>query len=246
MDKNKKIIAFSILGTLIFIGGLVALFMINTLLGIIGIAVIAALLTVLAIIGNKKQSTQESQQDEQDLSPLYNIVTDYDGYDMVFVQGKTNPEIYNNISLMLSNSKYNIKSLNQFNNLTIDSSTEEFYEFFDSWVEDLKNNKFLVHLDNDTTMQDFSNAIVKLVIQNGYQSDISADSLTKKYTDYLNKIGLDSTIKFDILEANIVAGELRKYGLELISLFDGFDNTLFAVIPSSSIERLKDLERSIK
>lgn len=179
MDKNKKIIAFSILGTLIFIGGLVALFMINTLLGIIGIAVIAALLTVLAIIGNKKQSTQESQQDEQDLSPLYNIVTDFDGYDMVFVQGKTNPEIYNNISLMLSNSKYNIKSLNQFNNLTIDSSTEEFYEFFDSWVEDLKNNKFLVHLDNDTTMQDFSNAIVKLVIQNGYQSDISADSLTK-------------------------------------------------------------------
>lgn len=246
MDKNKKIIAFSILGTLIFIGGLVALFMINTLLGIIGIAVIAALLTVLAIIGNKKQSTQESQQDEQDLSPLYNIVTDFDGYDMVFVQGKTNPEIYNNISLMLSNSKYNIKSLNQFNNLTIDSSTEEFYEFFDSWVEDLKNNKFLVHLDNDTTMQDFSNAIVKLVIQNGYQSDISADSLTKKYTDYLNKIGLDSTIKFDILEANIVASELRKYGLELISLFDGFDNTLFAVIPSSSIERLKDLERSIK
>lgn len=247
--KNKKIIVISVLavlGTLIFMGGLVALCMLNFVIGMIVFAVVVVLMIVLAEIRNRKQGIQENQQLGQDLNKLFDIAADFDGYDMVFVQGKTNPDVYNDISLILSDSKYNIKNLSEFNNLTTNSSEDEFYEFYDRWTKDLENSRFLVPLNKDTTMQDFANAIVKVLIQNGYQTDISVDNLVKKYTDYLSEIEMNSTIKYDILEANIVAGELRKYDLELISFFDGFDNTEFAVISSSNIERLKDLERRIK
>lgn len=78
------------------------------------------------------------------------------------------------------------------------------------------------------------------------RTELTADKLIKHYEDYLAGLKLRVTIKYDVLEANTAAGELRKYNLELINFFDGFSNTEFAVIPVSSIERLKKLESKIK
>lgn len=180
------------------------------------------------------------------LEALYEIPCDYDGYDIVFLQGQTNPELYNEISLIISNSKYDIKQLKKFQSLKIDSSIDEFYEFYESWAEDLKNKNFMVHLDNDISIQEFANKIIQILDKNGYRTELNADKLIKHYEDYLAGLKLRVTIKYDVLEANTAAWELRKYNLELINFFDGFSNTEFAVIPVSSIERLKKLESKIK
>ena len=53
-------------------------------------------------------------------------------------------------------------------------------------------------------------------------------------------------VNYDVLIANTVAAELRKFNLELIDLFNGFDNCDFAIIPVNKIEELKGLEGKIK
>ena len=66
----------------------------------------------------------------------------------------------------------------------------------------------------------------------------------KKYTFQGNEI--ESDFKYEILEANIIADELRKIGYELITFFNGFDNYDQTVVPISTIESLKSIESEIK
>ena len=53
------------------------------------------------------------------------------------------------------------------------------------------------------------------------------------------------SINYDILEANIIADELRKYGYELICLFNGFDNNIKTIVKTEDIERAKKIEGKI-
>ena len=45
---------------------------------------------------------------------------------------------------------------------------------------------------------------------------------------------------YDILEANIVASELRKIGYELICFFVGYDNNDITIIKITDIDRMKE------
>ncbi|MCM1287315.1 MAG: hypothetical protein NC240_03315 [Clostridium sp.] len=189
---------------------------------------------------------KKEKKGEKGLEALYNIPCDYDGYDVVFLQGHTKPEIYGEISLIVSNFKYDIKKLKEYNRLKVDSSLDEFYAFYDIWTDDLKSENFMVHLDNDVSIQEFANKIIEILDKNKYKTDITADMLIKEYQDYLVSINLSDTIKYDVLEANIAAQELRKYNLELIVLFAGVGNTEFAIVQASEIEKLKQLESEIK
>lgn len=189
--------------------------------------------------------SKKEKKEETGLESLLNIPYDYNGYDVVFSQGHTKPELYNEISLIISNSKYDIKKLKEFNSLNIDSSIDEFYEFYDIWTGDLINENFMVYLDNDVSMEEFANKIIEILDKNEYKTDITAEMLVKEYKDYLLSINLSDTFKYDVLEANIVAWELRKYNMELIALFNGFGNTEIAIIQASRIEKLKELESKI-
>lgn len=50
---------------------------------------------------------------------------------------------------------------------------------------------------------------------------------------------------YDVLEANIVAGELRKIGYELISFFNEYDNCNMAIIPIGKIGMMKEIENKL-
>lgn len=57
---------------------------------------------------------------------------------------------------------------------------------------------------------------------------------------------IEEDFNYDVLEANIVAQELRTIGYELINFFIGFDNNDKTIIKIDDIEKLKKIEKKIK
>ena len=53
-------------------------------------------------------------------------------------------------------------------------------------------------------------------------------------------------LNYDILEANIIADELKKHGYELICLFNGYDNNIKTFVRIKDIDRIKNIEQEIK
>ena len=144
------------------------------------------------------------------LSEKGDIPYDYDGYDLVFESGITEPNLYERFNQIVTNGKYDITSMSEYKELSISSDLDKFYKFYDCWLNNLRDNKYVYHLDNSVGIEQFVN--------------------------WIN----------EILEANIIADELRKIGYELITFFNGFDNYDQTVVPISTIESLKSIESEIK
>lgn len=81
---------------------------------------------------------------------------------------------------------------------------------------------------------------------NGYDFLLNRNRISDIYKKELETLGINAMVNYDVLIANTVAAELRKFNLELIDLFNGFDNCDFAIIPVNKIEELKGLEGKIK
>ena len=141
---------------------------------------------------------------------IFDIPYDYDGYDLVFESGITEPNLYERFNQIVTNGKYDITSMSEYKELSISSDLDKFYKFYDCWLNNLRDNM----------------------------------NELKKYTFQGNEI--ESDFKYEILEANIIADELRKIGYELITFFNGFDNYDQTVVPISTIESLKSIESEIK
>lgn len=181
---------------------------------------------------------------------LFSIPCDYDGYDFVFKSNITNPLIYDEITKILTNGKISIKNMEEYKNLTIHSDIDVFYEFYDKWMELLRNNKFVIHLDKDMDMNSFAKSINEVLLNIGCSDNIDEKEIVEKYNNELKKYSLDNkeivdNINYDILQANVMAVELRKLGYELICFFSGFDNDDKTIIPIDKIDEFKKLERSI-
>ena len=181
---------------------------------------------------------------------ILDIPCDFDGYDFAFESGKTEPELYEKINNLVTNNSFDIHSIKEYKNLNIHSDNEEFLEFYDAWLEELRKNHFVVYLDNEMNITDFANRMNTLLEKIGSSQKLDVDLTVKSYKEELKKytfagkeIGDD--FKYDILEANIVAGELRKIGYELICFFIGFDNNDKAVIKIEEIDKLKEIESQI-
>ncbi len=86
---------------------------------------------------------------------LFSIPCDYDGYDFIFKSNITNPEIYEEITKVLTNSKINVKNIEEYNKLKKDSDIDTFYEFYDEWMYQLRENKYIIHLDKYMSMSSF-------------------------------------------------------------------------------------------
>lgn len=176
---------------------------------------------------------------------LLEIPCDYDGYDIVLETGKTEPIIYNDINEIISNGKYKIKT-DKYRNLAIDSSLETFYDFYNEWIEELRKAGFVFCLNNNISIEEFADAIIRMLEVNGYDVNLNKNIIVENYKNKLKELGIEEMVKYYVLTANIVAEELRKYNIELIDLFDGFNNYDFAIIHNNNIHKLKELENRIK
>ena len=180
---------------------------------------------------------------------LFSIACDYDGYDFVFKSNITNPVIYDEITRILTNDKMSIKSMEEYKNLTKNSVLDVFYEFYDKWMELLRDNKFVIHLDKYMDMSSFAKSINEVLLNIGCSDNIDEKEIVEKYNNELKKYSLDNkeivdNINYDILQANVMAVELRKLGYELICFFSGFDNYDKTIIPIDKISKFKRLEES--
>lgn len=181
---------------------------------------------------------------------LFSIPCDYDGYDFIFKSNITNPEIYEEITKVLTNSKINVKNIEEYNKLKKDSDIDTFYEFYDEWMYQLRENKYIIHLDKYMSMSSFVKAINELLIILGCDNKIAEKEIVEKYNIELKKYSLDNKeiveeINYDILQANVMAEELRKIGYELICFFNGFDNDDKTIIPIDKINEFKELEKEV-
>lgn len=192
----------------------------------------------------KRNKEFENKKDD-----LFSIPCDYDGYDFVFKSNITNPSIYDEITKILTNDKISIKNMEEYKNLTIHSDIDTFYEFYDKWMELLRDNKFVIHLDKSMDMNSFAKSINELLLNFGCSDNIDEKEIVEKYKNELKKYSLDNkeivdNINYDILQANVMAVELRKLGYELICFFNGFDNDDKTIIPIDKISEFKKLEES--
>lgn len=192
----------------------------------------------------KRNKEFENKKDD-----LFSIPCDYDGYDFVFKSNITNPSIYDEITKILTNDKISIKNMEEYKNLTIHSDIDTFYEFYDKWMELLRDNKFVIHLDKSMDMNSFAKSINELLLNIGCSDNIDEKEIVEKYKNELKKYSLDNkeivdNINYDILQANVMAVELRKLGYELICFFNGFDNDDKTIIPIDKISEFKKLEES--
>lgn len=193
----------------------------------------------------KREKKIENKKDD-----LFSIPCDYDGYDFVFKINITNPAIYDEITRILTNDKMSIKSMEEYKNLTKNSDLDVFYEFYDKWMKLLRDNKYVIHLDKHLDMNSFAKSINELLLIIGCDSKIDEKEIVEKYNIELKKYSLDNKeivddINYDILQANVVAVELRKLGYELICFFNGFDNDDKTIIPINKISKFKELEKKV-
>lgn len=190
----------------------------------------------------KRNKRIESKKDD-----LFSMPCDYDGYDFIFRSKITDPSIYDEITRILTNDKISIKSMKEYKNLTINSDVDEFYEFYNKWMQLLRDNKFVVHLDKYMDMNTFAKSINEILSNIGCSDNIDEKEIVEKYNNELKKYSLDNKeivddINYDILQANVMAVELRKLGYELICFFSGFDNDDKTIIPINKINEFKRLE----
>ena len=182
---------------------------------------------------------------------IFDIPYDYDGYDLVFESGITEPNLYERFNQIVTNGKYDITSMSEYKELSISSDLDKFYKFYDCWLNNLRDNKYVYHLDNSVGIEQFFNGIYEILKKNGSNEKLDNKAIIQRYMNELKKYTyqgneIESDFKYEILEANIIADELRKIGYELITFFNGFDNYDQTVVPISTIESLKSIESEIK
>ena len=177
---------------------------------------------------------------------LLQIPYDYDGYDVVYEENSTDPEIYAEINEIITNGKANMENIGSYAGLSENSDLDEFYNFYDEWTEFLRDRNFLFHMENNVSAGEFADGINRMLKAKGYDLSIDKTAVTENYKNKLAEIGINEIINYDILIANTFAAELRKFDMELINLFNGFDNCDFTVIPINLTETMKSLEERIK
>ena len=182
---------------------------------------------------------------------IMTIPYDYSGYDIAFESGRTNPKIYEEINSLITGSSYNIADIEGYLTLTTDSSGDEFLEFYDKWLEKLIEEDYVIHQDSHLNIIGLANGFNLLLDKIGSDKKLDVETVVNRYKGQLSRYtfngeDLKDDFVYDILEANIVADELRKIGYELISLFDGNDNCDKTVIRIEDIEKMSAIESRIK
>ena len=182
---------------------------------------------------------------------ILSIPYNYSGYDLVFEEGTTDPSVYSEINALVTNNKMDMGGVEGFDALSKDSSEDEFWEFYDAWIEELEQNGFVTELTMSDDIATFTADINRILGSIGAAQPLDEDAVVNAYRTEVMKYSfqgepVSAEFKYDILEANIVAAELRKTGYELIAFFNSMDNNVKAVIPIEKISLMQELEAKIK
>ena len=182
---------------------------------------------------------------------ILSIPSDYSGYDLVFEEGTTDPAVYSEINALVTNNKMNMAGVEGFDSLSKDSSEDEFWEFYDAWIEALEQKGFVTELTMSDDIVTFAADINRILRSIGAAQLLNEDEIVNasrtevvKYSFQGEPVSAD--FKYDLLEANIVAAGLRNIGYELIAFFNSVDNDVKAVIPVDKISLMQELEAKIK
>ena len=192
-----------------------------------------------------------NKADKTEAKDILSIPCNYDGVDLVFEEGTTEPSVYSDINNLVTNGCVNIAEAEGYSALTKDSSNEEFYDFYDNWIELLTEKGFVADLTMSVDFTAFVNDINQILGNINAPQLLNAEETVRAYREEVVKYSfqgkpVDMSFQYDVLEANIVNSELEKIGYELIAFFNGVDNDAKTVIPSDKISLLKALEERIK
>ena len=182
---------------------------------------------------------------------ILSIPYDYSGYDLVFEEGTTDPAVYSEINALVTNNKMNMAGVEGFDSLSKDSSEDEFWEFYDAWIEALEQKGFVTELTMSDDIVTFAADINRILRSIGAAQLLNEDEIVNAYRTEVVKYSfqgepVSADFKYDLLEANIVAAGLRNIGYELIAFFNSVDNDVKAVIPVDKISLMQELEAKIK
>lgn len=182
---------------------------------------------------------------------ILSIPYDYSGYDLVFEEGTTDPAVYSEINALVTNNKMDMAGVEGFDSLSKDSSEDEFWEFYDAWIEALEQNGFVTELTMSDDIVTFAADINRILRSIGAPQLLNEDEIVNAYRTEVVKYSfqgepVSADFKYDLLEANIVAAGLRKIGYELIAFFNSMDNDVKAIIPADKISLMQELEAKIK
>lgn len=185
------------------------------------------------------------------MNDILSIPYDYSGYDLVFEEGTTDPSVYSEINALITNNNMDMAGVEGFNALSKETAEDEFWEFYDAWIEVLEQKGFVTELTMSDDINTFVSDINRILGNIGAPRLLNDDETVNayrtevvKYSFHGEPVGED--FKYDILEANIVAAELRKIGYELIAFFNSMDNNVKAVIPMDKISLMQEMEAKIK
>ena len=182
---------------------------------------------------------------------ILSIPSDYSGYDLVFEEGTTDPAVYSEINALVTNNKMNMAGVEGFDSLSKDSSEDEFWEFYDAWIEALEQKGFVTELTMSDDIVTFAADINRILRSIGAAQLLNEDEIVNAYRTEVVKYSfqgepVSADFKYDLLEANFVAAGLRNIGYELIAFFNSVDNDVKAVIPVDKISLMQELEAKIK
>ncbi len=201
----------------------------------------------MRIFNNFKSKEKNENSNKDD---ILTIPCDYDGYDISFEENFTNVELYKDINNIVTVGKVDISTIEEYKQLNTNSSADEFLNFYDSWLNILRKENYIIHLDNSMNITEFVNKI-NILLKNVDSSDtLDVNLISELYKRELanytfNNQEVSDNFNYDILEANIVAGELRKIGYELICFYIGFDNNDKTIIKMTDIDKMKEIESKI-
>lgn len=181
---------------------------------------------------------------------LFSIPCDYDGYDLVFEEGVTDSKLYGEFNDIITDGKLSINKIKEYEEFMKNMNEDTFYTFYDSWINKLKSSGYVATLNADVDIKSFVIAINKMLELKGESVRLNADEIVEKYITSLKEYviygkEISDNFNYDILEANIVALQLRDYGYELICLFNGFDNNIKTIVKTDDISKLKSIEERI-
>lgn len=193
---------------------------------------------------SKKRNVKTKKDD------ILTIPCDYDGYDFSFKKNYTNIELYRDINNIVTLGKVDINSIEEYKQLNTNSNEEEFLKFYDSWLKKLRKENYVIYLDNSMNITEFVNKINSLLKNVNSGDTLDAKIITDLYKNQIvnysfNNQDITDDFNYDILEANIVASELRKIGYELICFFVGYDNNDKTIIKITDFDRMKEIESKI-
>ena len=112
---------------------------------------------------------------------ILSIPYDYSGYDLVFEEGTTDPAVYSEINALVTNNKMNMAGVEGFDSLSKDSSEDEFWEFYDAWIEALEQNGFVTELTMSDDIGTFAADINRILRSIGAAHLLNEDEIVNAY-----------------------------------------------------------------